>query len=130
MNGARRQPIVLVVDDNTDMRTLIRSILEPAGQVVHECADGPGALEAYSQLHPECVLMDIELPGMAGIAVTRALRRMDADARVIIVTGHDDEPYRRAAADAGAAAFVRKEDLLVLPALLAGLRSSSRPPQR
>jgi two-component system response regulator DesR len=57
--------------------------------------------------------------GMDGIAATRALRRIDGQARIIMVTAHGEEPYRRAAADAGASGFVLKENLLDLPMLLA-----------
>lgn len=119
-----RAPIVLMVEDNADMRTLIRSILSETTQVIHEFENGPSALEAYARIHPDCVLMDIELAGMDGIAATRALRLIDAEARIIMVTGHGDEPYRRAAADAGAAAFVLKENLLDLPTLLASIARS------
>lgn len=120
-----RAPIVLMVEDNADMRTLIRSILSEVTQVIHEFENGASALEAYPRIHPDCVLMDIELAGMDGIAATRALRLIDAEARIIMVTGHGDEPYRRAAADAGAAAFVLKEDLLDLPTLLASIARPS-----
>jgi two-component system chemotaxis response regulator CheY len=113
-----RAPIVLMVEDNADMRTLIRSILADTTQVIHEFENGPSALEAYPLIHPDYVLMDIELTGMDGIATTRALRLIDAQARVIMVTAHGEEPYRRAAAAAGAAGFVLKENLLDLPMLL------------
>jgi CheY-like chemotaxis protein len=113
-----RAPIVLMVEDNADMRTLIRSILAETTQVIHEFETGPSALEAYPLIHPDYVLMDIELSGMDGIATTRALRLLDAHARIIMVTAHGEEPYRRAATEAGASGFVLKENLLDLPALL------------
>ena len=112
------EPVVLMVEDNADMRGLIRSILADTTRTIHEVDNAPRALEVYAHLHPDFVLMDIELNGMDGIAATRALRGLDAGAHIIMVTGHGDEPYRRAAADAGAEAFVLKENLLDLPALL------------
>ena len=113
------EPLVLMVEDNAYMRSLIRSILAQTTHAIHEVDNAPSALEAYPRIHPDFVLMDIELNGMDGIAATRALRGLDADAHIIMVTGHGDEPYRRAAVDAGAEGFVLKENLLELPALLA-----------
>jgi two-component system response regulator DesR len=107
-----------MVEDNPDMRSLIRSILAETTQRIHEVDNGPGAVEAYARIHPDYVLMDIELEGMDGITATRALRAADAHAHVIMVTAHGEEPYRRAAAEAGAEAFVLKENLLELPGLL------------
>ena len=112
-------PVVLMVEDNPDMRSLIRSILTETTHAIHEVDSAAGALEAYVRIHPDFVLMDLELDGMDGIAATRALRGLDADAHVIMVTAHGEEPYRRAAAEAGAKAFVLKENLLDLPTLLA-----------
>lgn len=111
-------PIVLMVEDNADMRSLIRGILADTTEAIHEFDNGASAVEAYPRIQPDVVLMDIELGGMDGIAAVRALRRLDADAHIIMVTAHGDAPYRRAAAEAGAEDFVLKEDLLDLPALL------------
>jgi CheY-like chemotaxis protein len=119
------EPVVLMVEDNADMRSLIRSILADTTHAIHEADDAPSAIEAYPRIHPDFVLMDIELHGMDGIAATRVLRALDAHAHVIMVTAHGEEPYRRAAAEAGAEAFVLKENLLDLPALL---RSASPAP--
>jgi CheY-like chemotaxis protein len=113
-------PSVLVVEDNPAMRALIRSLVEGAGSVVRECADGESALELYARMRPDWVLMDVKLGGMDGIAATRAIRRSDPGARIIIVTEHRDEQYRSAATAAGASGFVLKENLLELPGLLAG----------
>lgn len=112
-------PVVLLVEDNAAMRTLIRSLVESVAPTVHECADGETAVDLYARLRPDAVLMDINLGGMDGIAATRAIRDADPDARVIIVTEHGDEEYRRAALAAGASDFVLKQDLRELPALLA-----------
>ena len=112
-------PVVLLVEDNAAMRTLIRSLVESVAPTVHECADGETAVDLYARLRPDAVLMDVNLGGMDGIAATRAIRDADPDARVIIVTEHGDEEYRRAALAAGASDFVLKQDLRELPALLA-----------
>lgn len=122
-----RAPIVLLVDDNAAMRALIRSLIEEITPLIHEFEDGQEALDAYDGIRPDWVLMDIEMAGMDGIAATRAIRLLDPAARVVMVTAHGDEPYRRAAAAAGATAFVLKENLLELPPLLAAAAVKSSP---
>ena len=110
--------VLLLVDDNASMRALIRSLVQDVG-AVHECGDGETAVELYARIHPDWVLMDIRLGEMDGIAATRAIRRLDPDARVIIVTEHEEQEYRGAAEAAGACGFVLKGNLLALPGLLA-----------
>lgn len=125
-------PSVLLVEDNDAMRALIRSLVEEITPVVHECESGEGAVDAYAAVRPDWVLMDIEMPGLDGIAATRAIRLLDPEARVVIVTAHGDDEYRLAARAAGARGFILKEDLLDLPALLAGdggIGPGSRPPR-
>lgn len=112
-------PSVLLVEDNPAMRALIRSLVEEVSPRVKECGSGREAVAMYEAFRPDWVLMDIELTGLDGISATRAIRRLDPEARVIIVTAHGDDEYRQAAEAAGAVAFVLKEDLLTLPELLA-----------
>jgi two-component system NarL family response regulator len=122
------QPKVLLVEDNPAMRALIRGLVEQITPVVHECNDGQGALEVYTGIKPDCVLMDIKMAGMDGISATRKLRRVDPAAKVIIVTGHGGEEYRTAAEAAGACGFLLKENLLELPSMLRSvLRVSPEP---
>jgi CheY-like chemotaxis protein len=111
-------PVVLLVEDNASMRALIRSLVTDVSSAVHECADGETALELYQRVRPDLVLMDVQMAGMDGIAATRALRRSDPNARIIIVTEHSEAQYRSAAAAAGASGFVLKDDLLALPRLV------------
>lgn len=117
---------VLLVEDNPVMRALIRSLIESDGRVVHECDSGERALELYGDLHPDLVLMDVRMGGMDGLSATRALMRADPAARIIIVTDFGDERSRDAALAAGASGFVRKDDLLELPALVASADRGAR----
>jgi len=101
---------VVVVDDHALHRDGTRQILEahPDLQVVGEAASGEVALALVNQLRPDVVLMDIRLPGMNGVEVTRALTRDHPDVRVLMVSAYDEDVYVRGALEAGAAGYLRK----------------------
>jgi DNA-binding NarL/FixJ family response regulator len=91
--------------------------LEPDLEVVGEASDGCEAISLAQALCSDVVLMDVEMPGMCGIAATAALRSLAPQSAVVILTLHDDAATRTRAREAGAAAFVTKhrmeETLLV-----------------
>lgn len=66
------------------------------------------ALEAFPNLQPDLAVVDISLPRMNGIELTRILKKTFPDIRILIATGHDPEAYMGEAFDAGADAFVQK----------------------
>lgn len=105
---------ILIVDDNPRMREMIRAVLEPLDDTIHECSDGSDALQMYRQVRPRWVLMDLAMERMDGLAATRAIRGDDPEARVVVVTEHMEPALRLAAEEAGACAFVLKEDLSAL----------------
>jgi len=101
---------VVVVDDHALHRDGTRQILEahPDFQVVGEASSGEIALALVNQLRPDVVLMDIRLPGMNGIEVTRKLSQDHPDVRVLMVSAYDEDEYVRGALEAGAAGYLRK----------------------
>src|SRR5665647_2144005 len=101
---------VVVVDDHALHRAGTRQILEahPDLQVVGEADGGPVALALVNQLGPDVVLMDIRLPGMNGIEVTRQLTRDHPEVRVLMVSAYDEDEYVRGALEAGAAGYLSK----------------------
>lgn len=111
---------LLIVEDNKSMRNLIKSVIEDMADRVTECIDGAEALSAYTRCHPDWVLMDIRMPRMDGIAATNQIKAAFPEARVVIVTDHDNDKLRRAASAAGACAYVLKEDLFALRQVLGG----------
>src|SRR5262245_61783924 len=97
---------ILIVDDNALVRRTIRAILEDLPAEIVECADGDEVLPSYESFAPDWVLMDIGMPRMDGIAATAALRAAHPDARVLMVSEHDQADIRRAADRAGASGYV------------------------
>ncbi len=102
---------ILIVDDHAIVRAGIRSLLE--GQldieVVGEAGRGDEAIEEALQLRPELVLLDIAMPGMNGIEVTRRLKKELPDLRILILTMHDDDEFFFPLLRAGASGYVLKD---------------------
>lgn len=101
---------VVVVDDHTLVRRGIVSLLQaqPHLEVVGEASSGEEALRLIPNLHPDVVLMDIGMPGMDGLEVTRRLREVAPQTKVLILTVHDREDYLFQALRAGAAGYILK----------------------
>lgn len=111
---------ILIAEDNLPVRRMIRSLVEKPGDKIYECADGVEAVAAYVKHQPDWILLDIEMPKMDGIAATRAIHDINPQAKIIVVTSYDDPGLRVAAAEAGAAAYVVKDDLSRLRVIISG----------
>jgi DNA-binding NarL/FixJ family response regulator len=104
-------PITIVlVDDHCIVREGLRAMLEtdPQLQVVGEAADGQEALERVAELQPAVVLMDIRMPGLDGLEVTRRLKREHPHVAVIVISGYDDSELVLDALRAGAVGYLPK----------------------
>ena len=122
---------ILVVDDNLANLKLAGDICECEGYEVDRAQSAERALEAIALRSPDLILMDLALPGMDGLALTRHLRSMPATRHIPVVAltafamRHDEERAREAGCDAYLAKPI---DTRALPALLSGLLARSRPP--
>lgn len=86
---------VLVVDDSEDLAAAMAATLELDGYEVRTATDGQQALATMQDYMPECVLLDIDMPGMGGIEVARRLRALyGSDVVLIAVTGWGEEDLR------------------------------------
>ena len=113
---------LLIVDDNREMRQLVKSIASKVSDEIFECEDGDEALAAFTRHHPDWVVMDVEMKRMDGLQATAQLITHYPQAKIIIVTKHTDKYTQAAASAAGACAFCSKDDLLSLRSLIQGQR--------
>ena len=86
--SAREASDILLVDDNEDLRTVLRIVLSRQGYRVIEASDEPGAIEALRQYRPALVLADLRLPEGDGLGVLRAAKDLDPALPVILMTGY------------------------------------------
>ena len=101
---------VLLADDHKLLRTGLKLLLQrnPDLTVVGEAADGEQTLQLFQQLEPDLLLLDLSMPKMDGLDCLREIKSRWPEAKVIVLTMHEDENYIKQAMQAGAAAYVHK----------------------
>ena len=114
---------ILVIDDEPQIRRLMRTTLIGAGYEVEDARTGEEGIEKMSRFRPDLVLLDINMPGMGGLAACKMIRA-DKNVAIIMLTVRDSEEDKVAALDAGADDFVTKP--FSTPELLARIRAALR----
>ena len=99
---------ILVVDDSGYARRRIRAILQQGGYEIVEAEDGEQALEIYQAEKPAVVTVDLIMPVMDGIELTRRLKELDPEARIMVISSDIQELTQQEAFAAGASAFLPK----------------------
>jgi two-component system response regulator NreC len=100
---------VILADDHHLVRQGLRLLLEKERiQVLGEASDGLEAIRLIEELHPDIAVLDIDMPGLDGLAVLRETTRVSPQTRTIILTGHMEEPYAVEALRIGARGYVLK----------------------
>ena len=100
---------ILIVDDAAFMRMMIRDILTKNGyEVVGEAQDGAQAIERFKELKPDLITMDITMPEMDGIVALKEIKKIDANAKVIMCSAMGQQAMVIDAIQAGAKDFIVK----------------------
>lgn len=100
---------ILVVDDSLIMRRNIIKMIESLGhKVVGEAKDGQESVEVYRKLKPDLVTMDITMPRMDGLGAVKELKKIDKNAKIIMVTSHGQEEMVIDAIRSGASGYLLK----------------------
>jgi two-component system KDP operon response regulator KdpE len=116
-------PVALIIDDEVQIRRLLRVVLESENYQVREAKTGQEGLTEIAHRRPDIILLDLGLPDMDGIAVLKRLREW-SETPVLVLTVRDDEQEKVAALDGGAEDYVTKP--FSTPELLARLRAAQR----
>jgi NarL family two-component system response regulator LiaR len=102
---------IVLADDHALTRGYIKDLLrdKPGLEVVGEASDGVEAVELTAKLKPDILVTDLKMPRLDGIEVTKRIRQLSPDTRIIILSLYGDKVYVNAALKAGAHAYVLKK---------------------
>lgn len=101
---------ILIADDHGVLRAGLRSLLnaEPGLEVIGEADNGASAVKLAEELQPDIILLDIGMPQLNGIQVTKRVKEQSAQVRILILTLHEDETLLRQAIENGASGYIVK----------------------
>jgi CheY-like chemotaxis protein len=100
--------LVLIVDDSKTSRAYCRAILAAAGHDVMEASDGEQALDRMADRPPDCVVLDLLMPGLSGVEVMEVLGGRSEPTPIVVLTSSLEEADRQRCMRLGARAFVNK----------------------
>jgi len=125
-------PYVAIVDDEEPVRKALKRLLRASGLDAESYANGQEFLDAAAEHRPDCVVLDLHMPGMSGLQVLRKLKDAGQRLSIVVITAHDEPETRERCIDAGACAYLRKplEDRLLLNAISAAMRSHTAATKR
>src|SRR6266699_2477520 len=103
---------ILLVDDHPSFRHVLRVFLElnPDWEVCGEAADGWEAVTRSTELHPDIVLMDLDMPKLNGFEATRRIHEISPGTRILILTMHEFASLAQIAQDSGAQGYLLKSE--------------------
>jgi DNA-binding NarL/FixJ family response regulator len=115
---ASKRTKILIAEDHAPVRQMLKRFCAGQADELFECSNGEEAVAAYATLRPDWVLMDINMPGMNGIEALACIKTAFPEARIVMVTQVKSSATRQAALDAGACAYVLKDNLEELRVIL------------
>src|SRR6201995_271061 len=127
-----RDAVVHLIDDDDAVRQAVAFLLTTSGFAVRVYESAVAFLDALGSVQPGCVVTDVRMPGMDGLALQRELNIRDIRLPVIVMTGHGDVPLAVEAMKAGAVDFIEKpfDDAVLLSAIRSALDSYTQQGQR
>ena len=122
-------PLIAIVDDEESVRRAINRLLTAAGLSVEAFSNGPEFLETLNTRRPNCVILDLHMPGMSGFEIQEHLLRSGHSIPVIAITGYDTPESKSRILVGGAAAYLHKpvQGRLLLDAISSAIGSSKDP---
>ncbi len=129
MSG-KPKPLIAIVDDDESVCRAMRRLVRSLGMEADTFTSGQefiDLVEAMPSFQPDCVVLDVQMPGMNGLEVQERLAKIHSPFPVIFITAHDEVGPRERAIEAGAIAFLRKpfNDELFIRTLHAALERGS-----
>jgi FixJ family two-component response regulator len=122
---------IAVIDDDASVRKALKRLLRAANLDADTFASGKDFLDSLAAQVPDCIVLDLHMPGMNGLDVQQQLARSGLQLPIVVITGHDEPMARAQCLSAGAAAYLRKplDDEALLDAIhrAAGVVRSSTP---
>ena len=121
------KPKILLADDDADLLQGVQTLLEPEFEVVASVGDGYALIEAARALGPDVIVTDISMPLLSGLRAARQLKKNQPNARIVILTVHDEPQFVAEAIKIGASGYVikRSANLDLVPAVREVLRGGS-----
>ena len=106
--ATERPQVVAVVDDDAEVRVALMRLLASAGFAAEAFASGDEFVQSIAGHTPECVVLDLHMPGLSGFDVQQQLTDCHPEVPVVVITGHDTSEARRRALSLGARAYLSK----------------------
>jgi two-component system response regulator (stage 0 sporulation protein F) len=108
MNFAHKSMKILIIDDEADLRDLMKEVLEEEGYQVFCAANGADGIQLNEAMNPDVILLDLRMPEMDGIETLRNIRKTDGTVNVVILTGYGCPDTIRDAADLNVSEYLSK----------------------
>jgi FixJ family two-component response regulator len=122
---ADHSPFVAIVDDEEPIRKALKRLMRAANLEAEVFASGADFLDSLARRRPDCVILDLHMPGMSGLHVLQRLQQSGIQLPAIVITAYDEPETRNHCLAAGASAYLRKplEDRLLLDAVASAAKA-------
>jgi len=123
----KSKPLIAVVDDEVSVRVALQRLIRSAGLDVKTFPSGTEVLEFMQTRQPDCIVLDLHMPGENGFEVQSRMAREGIRVPVVVITGHDTPESGARALAGGASAYLLKpvDDRILLDAIAAAIESAS-----